>query len=275
MNTFILKDYDEVTVHTIPNWADRKTVTLKGEVNFPGTYVIQAGDKLESVIKRAGGYTKNAFLDGAVFTRESIKKLQRKRLKQSILELKQKLLTLQTAPRAAGQSKEKVNILAFSNMIDKLSTEAQNLQPMGRIAIKLDKDLNKFKNSRSNIVLKDKDTLTIPSNNDTILIAGEVMSPTAVVYQSNDVNYYIEKAGGLSQKADSSSIYVIHANGSAEKVQNGWFSGNSTHIVRRGDTIVVPQELVTTSGLQLSKDISSIFYKFALTVAAMHSVGVL
>ncbi len=101
------------------------------------------------------------------------------------------------------------------------------------------------------------------------------MNSTAIVYESNDVNYYIQSAGGLSQKADSSNIFVIHANGSAQKVKRGWFSDVSTHIVRRGDTIVVPQELVTTSGMQITKDISSILYKFALTAASIHAVGAL
>ena len=275
IDTFVLDDYDEINIHSIPNWADRKTITIKGEVNFPGTYVIVAGDKLESVIKRAGGYTKNAFLDGAVFTRESIKKLQRIRLKQSILTLKKQAVSLESAPNSAGQGNKKIDYVALSQLLDKISAEEQTLAPIGRIAIKLDSNLTKFDKSKSNIVLKDKDTLTVPSKNDTILIAGEVMSPTAIVYQSNDANYYIEKAGGLTQRADDSNIFIIHADGSAEKVNHGWFSGNSAHIIRRGDSIIVPQELVTTTGLQLAKDISSIFYQFALTIASMHVIGVL
>ncbi len=275
IDKFVLKDYDEVNIHTIPNWGNRETITIKGEVNFPGTYVIEAGDKLNSVIKRAGGYTKNAFLDGAIFTRESIKELQRKRQKQSILELKQKALALSAAPNDLGQGNAKVNLIEISNMIDKVSAEAESLEPIGRISIKLENNLKEFTKSRSNIVLKDKDILTVPSKIDTILIVGEVMSPTAIVYESNDVNYYIKKAGGLSQRADDKNIFVVHANGSAEKIKNGWFSDQSTHIIRRGDSVVVPQELVTSSGLQITKDISSIFYQFALTVAAMHSVGVL
>ncbi len=275
IGNFLLKDYDEISVHIIPNWNERQTVTIKGEVNFPGTYVIEEGDKLADIIKRAGGYTKNAFLDGAIFTRESIKNLQRKRLKQSILELKQQALALSVKPNEVGQGDKKVNFIEISNMIDKISSEAQKLQPIGRISIKLERDLEKFKDSRSNIALRGMDSLTIPTKNDTILIVGEVMNSTAIVYASNDVNYYIQNAGGLSQKADSSNIFVIHANGSAQKVKRGWFSDVSTHIVRRGDTIVVPQELVTTSGMQITKDISSILYKFALTAASIHAVGAL
>ncbi len=275
INSFKLKDYDEISVHIIPNWGDRKTVTIKGEVNFPGTYVIEEGDRLADIIKRAGGFTENAFLAGAVFTRESIKELQRKRLKESIINLKQQALALSTRPNEVGQGNQKINFIEISNVIDKISKEAQNLEPIGRISIKLQKNLNDFAKSSSNIVLKDKDTLTIPSSIDTVLVVGEVMSPTAVVYESSDVNYYLKNSGGLTQKADKDNIYVIHANGSAQKIKTGWFSAEGSSIIKRGDTIVVPQKLLNITGMQMAKDISSILYKFALTAAAMHTVGAL
>jgi len=275
LNSFLVKEYDEITVHTIPNWSDRKTVTIKGEVNFPGTYVIEDGDKLSNIVKRAGGYTPRAFIEAAIFTRESIKALQTKRQKQAILDLKQKALTLSTNPNALGQGDKKVNLIDITNIIDKISSEAQNLEPIGRISINLKRNLEDFSKSRSNIALKDKDTLIIPSQNDTILIIGEVMSPTAIVYESNNINYYISKAGGLSQRADKDNIYVIHANGSAQKINTGWFSESNTNIIRKGDTVVIPQELVTYTGMQITKDISSIFYQFALTAAAMSAVGAL
>ena len=274
LKTFMVEEYDEISIHSIPNWRDRKTVTIKGEVNFPGTYVIEEGDKLCNIIKRAGGYTDRAFLYAAVFTRESIRKLQSQKLEQSILDLKQKALLLSTGPTEFGQGNSKEDIVNITNVIDTIAIESKRLAPIGRVAIKLDKDLEVFVKSRSNIALKNQDTLTIPSKNDTVLVVGEVMSPTAIIYASNDVNFYLDNAGGLSQRAEEDNIYVVHANGSAQKVDKGWFSEANIHIVKAGDTIVVPQELVTTSAMQITKDISTIFYQFALTAAAMTAVGV-
>jgi protein involved in polysaccharide export with SLBB domain len=270
---FKLSEYDEILVHTIPNWSDRKTVSVKGEVNFPGTYVVEDGDKLYDIIKRAGGFTDKAFLDGALFTRESVKEFQNKRLKQSILELKRKALSLTTSAENIGKNGDKVDFISITNILDKISKEQKELEPLGRISIKLTHDLEKFKKSNSNIALKDKDTLIIPSQNDTILVIGEVMSPTAIVYDSSDVSYYIQKAGGFSQRADEDNIYVIHADGSAQKINKGWFSASSTNMVRKGDTIVIPQKLITQTTMSIAKDISSILYQFALTAAAMNSVG--
>src|SRR5690606_32901445 len=74
---------DVLTVKKIPDYAERLTVTLAGEVKFPGEYVVKKGDTLSQLIARAGGLTANAFPRGAVFTRERLKQLEAQRLKEA------------------------------------------------------------------------------------------------------------------------------------------------------------------------------------------------
>ena len=272
-NKFKIKNFDEITIKTIPNWSERKSVTLKGEVKFPGTYVIEYGDKLADVIKRAGGFTNEAFLYGAVFSRESVKELQKKRLRESLVKLKQKAAAMGSVPKAVGQSDGKT-MSDTANTIDSLSKEAEALQPIGRVTIELKNDIELFSKSSSNLSLKDKDELIIPSFNDTVLVMGQVMNPTAIIYDDDDVATYLSKAGGLTQLADDDNIYVIHANGEAQKYSAGIFLSDSVN-VKTGDVIVVPQELVTTTGMQFAKDISGILYQFAVTAAALTTVGAL
>jgi len=268
---FRLKDFDEITIRTIPNWYERKTITLKGEVKFPGTYVIEHGDKLADVITRAGGFTQEAFLYGAVFARESIKELQREKLQESIVKLKQKAATID-ASNEMGADKEQ-ELSQTANTIEELSKKAEQLKPIGRVTVTLVDDLQVFSNSSSNLTLKDKDTLHVPSFNDTVLVMGQVMNPTAIIYD-DDVANYIEKVGGLTQLADSDNIYVIHANGEAKKYSSGIFLSDSVS-VKAGDVIVVPQELVTTTGMQFTKDVSAIVYQFAITAASLKTLGAL
>jgi len=272
-NKFKIKNFDEITIKTIPNWSERKSVTLKGEVKFPGTYVIEYGDKLADVIKRAGGFTNEAFLYGAVFSRESVKELQKKRLRESLVKLKQKAAAMGSVPKAVGQSDGKT-MSDTANTIDSLSKEAEALEPIGRVTIELKNDIELFSKSSSNLSLKDKDELIIPSFNDTVLVMGQVMNPTAIIYDDDDVATYLSKAGGLTQLADDDNIYVIHANGEAQKYSAGIFLSDSVN-VKTGDVIVVPQELVTTTGMQFAKDISGILYQFAVTAAALTTVGAL
>ena len=270
----ILQPYDEVHIKKIPFWNNRKTVKIEGEVLFPGEYVINDGDKLEDVIRRAGGYTKNAFLQGAVFTREKIKELQKKNMEEAILKLKQKLLSLSIQPASIGEGTKESNPKEMMILVESLENDAKKYEPVGRISIRLEKDLNEFSSSTSNLTLEDKDTIIIPPINDTVLVLGEVMSPTAIIFDSTHINDYINSAGGVNQRADTDKVYIVHANGSSTQVDFGWFYDSGTTI-EKGDVVVVPQELVTYSGLQIAKDISSIFYQFALTAAAMHTVGAL
>ena len=83
---------------------------------------------------------------------------------------------------------------------------------------------------------------------------------------------YISKVGGFTPIADSDQIYVVHANGEAERFGGDLFLSSQAQ-VKPGDVIVVPQVLVTSSGMQVAKDISSILYQFAVTAASLKTVG--
>ncbi|HET7565717.1 MAG TPA: SLBB domain-containing protein [Gemmatimonadaceae bacterium] len=65
-----LEPYDNVLILRQPNWELQRTVTVSGEVKFPGRYSLLTKDeRLGDVIKRAGGFTASAYPDGVVFYR--------------------------------------------------------------------------------------------------------------------------------------------------------------------------------------------------------------
>jgi polysaccharide export outer membrane protein len=265
-----LQAYDEVTIFKIPRWNEKKEVVLKGEVNFPGTYTIEGSETLSSVIQRAGGFTKEAFLSGAVFTRESIRQNQVEQYNDSLAKIKRELAIYNAMPAnakksvAGGQSNATLN---------EVVTEAQKYQPLGRVSIKLDENMSQFGESQFDIVLKDKDTLTIPSRIDTITVFGEVFNPTSFVYdETKGVDEYIAMASGYARSADTSSVYVIHADGTSEPVNSGWLS--SSVEIKKGDTIVVPLNIKEYDKLEVTDSVAKILASFALTIAAMNSLGV-
>ncbi|MEE8573800.1 MAG: SLBB domain-containing protein, partial [Thermodesulfobacteriota bacterium] len=88
-----LKEEDYLFVKTVPEWDINKTATIIGEVRYPGMYTINKGERLSSLIERAGGYTGEAFLRGAVFTRLSVQELQQEQLDESIDRFEQKLFS--------------------------------------------------------------------------------------------------------------------------------------------------------------------------------------
>ena len=268
---FTIKPYDEIYVKTIPNWYEKKVVTIKGEVKYPGVYVIEKGEKLSSVIKRAGGFTKNAYLYGAVFTRESVKKMQEKRIKEMVYKLKKKVAIISASARSAGEASLDAKNLIES--IDEVAKQAEKLKPIGRVALILDKNLAKFEASPYNIVLENNDTLYIPPKKDSIVVLGEVLTPTSFVYTSNKALDYIKLAGGVTELADE-VYFVVHANGFTKKGSiNGWF-GNSIK-VKPGDAIVIPIKIKTSTWYSVTKDMTSILYQLAITAASLKTVGAL
>ena len=273
-SSFLVQQYDEINIKRIPYWNDRKTITLTGEVKFPGTYVIHTGEKLSSVIARAGGYTPEAFLYGAIFTRESIRELQKESLQKELARLKEQVI-LVNVRNSSDRRKQPADITGIVAAVDSLVESAKKVEPKGRITINLADDISFFENSNSDLVLKDKDHLEIPSFNDTIVVNGEVMLPTALTYEGDSVKSYIDRSGGLTHLADSEHIYVIHANGEARKASLGsfLFSSNDVHI-KKGDVIMIPKQFyIDSAGMDLTKDLADIFYKLSLTVAAAHTVG--
>ncbi len=266
---FKIEPYDEITVKTIPNWNERKTVTIKGEVKYPGIYVIQTGDKLADIIKRAGGFTKNSYLYGSVFTRESVRKMQEKRLNQMIYKLKKKVAILSASAKGAGESS--IDAKNLIDAIDSVALQAKHLKPIGRIAIKIDNNLTKFTNSSYNILLKNNDSLYIPSRKDSVIVMGEVLTPTAFVYTNDNALKYIKNAGGRDDLADD-VYFVVHANGFTEKGKFGsWFDTNIK--VKPGDAITIPIQIKTSTWYGIAKDMTSILYKLAITAASLKTVG--
>jgi protein involved in polysaccharide export with SLBB domain len=270
LNLQVFED-DEWTIFAIENWNDKKYIELKGEVKYPGKYSISEGEKLSSVLVRAGGFTKHAFVEGSVFAREEVKELQIKRLEESLDRLKTKAIqTSATANNAGENTKEKENMLLAVTQLEK---EAASKKPIGRVSLDLYYDLNRFSNSPHDLTLKDQDVLYVPSINDTISVVGEVLNQNTFVFDGkSDARDYLEKAGGTTELAEVDYIYVVKANGEAKRVQNDYFFGSSNDVFK-GDTIVVPMKLDTVSDIAFTKDVTQILYQLAITAASLKTVG--
>lgn len=268
---FPVKEDDEWTIFTIENWNEKKYIELKGEVKYPGRYSIEEGEKLSSVLARAGGFTNHAFIEGAVFTREEIKQLQIKRIEESLDRLKTKAMQVSASANDAGEkTADKQNMLMAVTQLEK---EAAKTKPIGRISLNLYFDINRFKGSTYDLTLKDQDVLYIPSINDTISVVGEVLNQNTFVFDGeSDAKDYLEKAGGITELADEEYIYIVKVNGEAQRLKSDYFFGNSNDVFK-GDTIVVPMKLDTVSDIAFTKDVTQILYQLAITAASLKTVG--
>jgi len=109
-HNILLEHYDELTVRKIPNWSDEndRYVTLKGEFVFPGSYPVFKGEKISSVIRRAGGFTSKAYLYGSKFTRTLVRELQQKRMDEFVTQAEIEISGKSTELAATASSQEEL-----------------------------------------------------------------------------------------------------------------------------------------------------------------------
>ncbi|WP_198949544.1 SLBB domain-containing protein [Halovibrio salipaludis] len=262
IDDFRLQSRDRVQIKSIPAFNENRTVTLDGEIRFPGTYSLRKGETLDQVVERAGGLTQYAFPEGAVFTRESLKERERKRLREAEEKLQGRLLSQQV------QGEDFTNQNQGQQQTRELLDRISEARAVGRMVIDLERALQDA--DYQSIRLQDGDSLTVPEQPQSVSVLGEVQFPTSHLHQQGlTLDDYIERSGGPNSQADEDRVYVIRADGSvALPNRSNWFASNRTQL-SPGDTVVMPLDVDQLSQLQLWTDVSQIIYQMSLGAAAI------
>lgn len=256
----MLASRDRLNVFPVPEWNLNRTIELTGEVRFPGVYTIQQGEMLSDVLKRAGGITANAFVDGSLFTRALIRE-------RETLQLKKLSEQLRSDIAAKSLSSETVRISPEDAIT--MINEIEKVKPVGRLVVNL--PMIMAGDPSADLLVEDGDELHIPRVNNTIAIVGEVQHPSSHRFSSSlTLEDYLKLAGGYRKRADNDRVYVIRADGSVMVPQNSWFSV-SKNSLKAGDTIVVPLDTEYKDNLSLWTQVTQIFYQSAVAVAALNS----
>ena len=260
----ILEPHDILSIKEIPMWKESEFVSIEGEVRFPGTFPIRRGERLSSVLERAGGLTDLAFPDGAIFLRESL----REREAEQILELASRLES-EVQSASAAESDDGSDADARRALLEQVrATEAT-----GRLVINLGRILSGDDSASADIELRGGDRLLVPRAEQTVTIIGEVQFPTSHIYEPGiSRDGYISRSGGTTALADESRVYVVRADGSVVASRRSLFFRNrNLNDIRPGDTIVVPIEADPVSQLALWTSITSIVYNIGVAAAAVAS----
>lgn len=282
-NNVFLKENDYLFIRMIPEWKLYQTVTVSGEVNYPGTYTVKKGEKLSSLIERAGGFTDKAYLRGATFTRESVRELQQKQLIEMVDRLEKELLSASTAATATALSADEAKIKAAElSQSRELVAKLRDVKATGRMAMRIDQP-ELLKKTLYDVELEESDTLDIPTNPQSVQVLGSVFNQTAFVYDKDkDYSDYIELAGGYTVYADEDNVYILKVDGTAVRPSGGflgflslswnrdlnrWESGSKT--MESGDTIVVPEKLERIAWLREIKDLTQILFQIAAATAVV------
>lgn len=255
---------DIITLRVIPDFRENTTITLNGEVTFPGQYNFLRGETLSQVINRAGGLTDLANIKAAVYTREELKLREELRIQKLQQELEQSISL--EALEKANEGKASQAALAENLLIDNI----ENIEATGRLVINLEKILD---GSIDDLNLKDGDTLYIPEFNQEVSVIGEVQYPTSHLYEKTlSVEDYLKRSGGITRAADKNRIYIVKADGSVYVPrEDGFFRSARISSIEAGDTVVVPVDVTQMNPLTTWSEATQVIYQLAVATAAVNS----
>jgi protein involved in polysaccharide export with SLBB domain len=255
-----LTKFDRVYVRPKPGWEEERMIELRGEFVYPGTYVILSGETLADVIDRAGGFTPDAHLEAAVFTRQSVKKMEEERNRQYIRQLESDIMKV-SAEMASKDNPQEARIVLDQQLA--LLARLRQLESVGRVVLDLT-----HRESFDGFTLEGGDTLTVPSRLYTVSVLGEVYNPSTFQLDPRDrrAEHYLDIAGGLKDGANRDNVYVIRANGSV-------VSERGRRMLRYelapGDVVVVPPKIRHVSGYRVFMDTIDAIYKVAVTAGVI------
>ena len=259
-----LKPGDILTIHQITGWNDiGESVTIVGQVRFPGTYGFQEGERLSSVLRRAGGFRDTAYPTGAVLVREQVRQLEEKSREQLIRQIETSSASARLSPNlGSGDSGTTLKLIQAQQ--DQVLSQLKSQPASGRQVVNITADIDSWANTPADIELRRGDVLTIPKRPSFVLVTGQVYNVTALTYtEGKTAKWYLQHAGGTSDAANRKDIFVIRANGSiVGRHSAGAFDpGVLSTKLDPGDVVVVPQKVIG----------ASLFWRNLLTAAQLAS----
>ena len=242
-----------------------RTATISGAVLKPGRYIMGAGESVNDLLEKAGGYTDEAYVRGAVFENEDAKEINKKAKDLLYKEFLASIIEL---------SQQNVNGSFDLAPIVSLTKEINNSKPNGRIVVDLENE-----DYSKTLSIKEGDHLIIPEKTNNVYVYGEVSSEGSVMHTSDkDIDFYIDKSGGLKKFADRGSIYILHPNGETERYsrsRNIFESQPRSDLkISPGSVIFVPRQLDNTAARTIAAQAYvTILGNLGLALASLNSIA--
>ena len=231
-DNLLLQDRDQLFVRTDTQKSESRTIKISGQVIYPGSFEVKAGERLTDIIRRAGGPTKRAYSQGLVFTRDSVRSLQIRSQQQIVADEQKRLLFDATRMKSLESSQYRET---YDTALKGVRSGLDNIE-LGRIVVDIP-SLDHIP-SEYDFELNNGDEIYIPETPTAVQVAGGVQNPSAQIFISGkNVGAYIQLCGGYSRFARTSDIFVLKANGRVLR------DGGESILIDAGDTIYVPEEI--------------------------------
>jgi protein involved in polysaccharide export with SLBB domain len=259
-----LKPGDILTIRQITGWSEiGQSVTIAGQVRFPGTYGFQDGERLSSVLRRAGGFRETAYPAGAVLVREQVRELEQKSREEMIRQIETSSASARLSPNL-GSADSSAALKLIQTQQDQVLSQLKSQPPTGRQVVHITADIDSWANTSVDIELRRGDVLTIPKRPSFVLVTGQVYNVTALTFAAGKTaGWYLQHAGGTSDTANRKEVFIIRANGSVIGRHSGGLFDPAVLSTKLdpGDVVVVPQKVIG----------ASLFWRNLLTTAQLAS----
>jgi polysaccharide biosynthesis/export protein len=241
-----LNNGDVLTIRQVPGWDDLgASIVVRGEVVHPGSYGIKPGERLSSILTRAGGFGPAAYPYGAVLVRAEVQKLETRSYAELVQRVREQQATLKLTATSTSDPDQK---LSAESALTQWQTTLDNLvssPPSGRVTIQVSTDIRSWANTSRDITVRAGDILLVPKRPSYVLVQGQVYGPTAVGYRpGKSARWYLTQAGGTTNMANRRATFVVRANGTViSNHSSGWVTGDSLGVaLQPGDMVVVPEK---------------------------------
>ncbi|HEY1804599.1 MAG TPA: SLBB domain-containing protein [Terracidiphilus sp.] len=242
----VLEPGDVVGIRQLTGWQDiGASVTIDGEVRFPGTYGIEEDEHLSSVLERAGGLRDDAYPSGAVLERVAVRQMEENSWQEMIRRIES---TMSTVTPGLSSPQDQQNLLqTMQQQQQQVLASLRDHTSTGRLVIKISPEFSQWEKTPADVVMRAGDRLTIPKRPDFVLVGGQVYNATGITYRPRkDARWYLRQAGGVTRSGEKRSIFIVRADGSVVGEQGSVLFGNSVLDLRLqpGDSIVVPEKVM-------------------------------
>jgi protein involved in polysaccharide export with SLBB domain len=245
-----LKPGDVLTVHQLTGWSDiGASIKVEGEIAHPGSYGFDQGEKLSSILQRAGGFRDTSYPAGAVLIREEVRQLEEKSREQLIRQIETSSASARLSPNLGSGDNSATLQLIAQQQNDALA-RLRSQPASGRLVIHISSDISSWQNTPADIEVRAGDVLRIPKRPGFVLVTGQVFNGSAITFvPGRTAGWYVHRAGGTTQVANTKQIFIIRANGTVVgREPSLWFDHDvlSTRL-DPGDVVVVPQKIIGAS----------------------------
>lgn len=240
------------------------TVTIKGAVKNPGTYLLPLGTTLSELVESAGGYEDSAYPFGGFLNNKNSLEIN--------IDAKDKLYNkflnnLITNARFSGDGQS-------DKGLGLILKQLQESPINGRVIAEFDLDVIRSQPEKDTI-LEDEDEILIPNKTQQVYIQGEVSNNGAIRYSpGKDIDYYIKNSGGSLDSADLETVFIIHPNGETKSIEMNsrlsfLASNDQELLIYPGSIIYVPRSSDLANSLETASIWAPIISSVALSLTSL------